>query len=63
MLGAEPFWSFETQVDIVLAYCIIHNHIIGVDPNDPLMEEEGSKVQDEHNQRTQQTQQEEREEN
>ena len=63
VLGAEPFWSFETQVDIVLACCIIHNHIMGVDPNDPIMQEEGSEVQDEHTQRTQQTQREEREEN
>ncbi|KAG8486322.1 hypothetical protein CXB51_019667 [Gossypium anomalum] len=36
VLDTEPFWNFQTQVDIVLAYCIIHNHIIGVDPNDLL---------------------------
>ncbi|PPR88509.1 hypothetical protein GOBAR_AA32176 [Gossypium barbadense] len=32
VLDAEPFWNFQTQVDIVLACCIIHNHIMGVDP-------------------------------
>ncbi|KAK5833130.1 hypothetical protein PVK06_016942 [Gossypium arboreum] len=36
VLDVEPFWNFQTQVDIVLVYCIIHNHIIGVDPNDLL---------------------------
>ncbi|XP_040958284.1 uncharacterized protein [Gossypium hirsutum] len=36
VLDAEPFWNFQTQVDIVLACCIIHNHIIGVDPSDLL---------------------------
>ncbi|GMI78270.1 hypothetical protein like AT5G41980 [Hibiscus trionum] len=33
VLDAEPFWDFQTQVDIVLACTIIHNHIMGVDPN------------------------------
>jgi hypothetical protein len=28
VLDAEPFWSFQTQVDVVLACCIIHNHIM-----------------------------------
>ncbi|XP_050264154.1 protein ALP1-like [Quercus robur] len=37
VLDAEPFWSFPTQVDVVLACCIIHNHIIGVDPLDSIM--------------------------
>ncbi|KAH1091633.1 hypothetical protein J1N35_018890 [Gossypium stocksii] len=36
VLDAEPFWNFQTQVDIVLACCIIHNHLIGVDPSDLL---------------------------
>ena len=38
MLDAEPFWSFETQVEVVLACCVIHNHIIGVDPTNYIME-------------------------
>ncbi|PPR80514.1 hypothetical protein GOBAR_AA40198 [Gossypium barbadense] len=36
VLDAEPFWNFQTQVDIVLVCCIIHNHIMGIDPNDLL---------------------------
>ncbi|KAK5771405.1 hypothetical protein PVK06_047608 [Gossypium arboreum] len=36
VLDAEPFWNFQTQVDIVLACCIIHNHIMGVNPSDLL---------------------------
>ena len=31
VLDVELFWSLPTQVDVVLACCIIHNHIIGVD--------------------------------
>ncbi|GAV65183.1 LOW QUALITY PROTEIN: DDE_4 domain-containing protein, partial [Cephalotus follicularis] len=38
VLDAEPFWSFATQVDVVLACCVIHNHIMGVDPNDPVVQ-------------------------
>jgi hypothetical protein len=39
VLDAEPFWSYPTQVDVVLACCVIHNHIMGIDPNDSIMEE------------------------
>jgi len=38
-IDGKSFWSYETQVDVVLACCIIHNHIMRVDPNDFLMEE------------------------
>ncbi|KAL4333793.1 hypothetical protein GQ457_07G004620 [Hibiscus cannabinus] len=38
VLDAEPFWDFQTQVNIVLACCVIHNHIMGVDPNDLINE-------------------------
>jgi hypothetical protein len=38
-IDEKPFWSYETQVNVVLACCIIHNHIIEVDPYDFLMEE------------------------
>ena len=37
VLDTEPFWSFETQVKVVLACCVIHNHIIGVEPNNYIM--------------------------
>ncbi|XP_016699969.2 uncharacterized protein [Gossypium hirsutum] len=36
VLDSEPFWNFQTQVDIVLACCIFHNHLMGVDPSDLL---------------------------
>ena len=38
-IDGKSFWSYETQVDVVLACCIIHNHIMRVDPYDFLMEE------------------------
>ena len=38
VLDAEPFWCFETQVKVVLACCVIHNHIMGVDPTDYIIE-------------------------
>ena len=38
VLDAEPFWFFETQVKLVLVCCVIHNHIMGVDPTDYIME-------------------------
>jgi len=38
-IDGKPFWSYEIQVNVVLACCIIHNHIMGIDPYDFLMEE------------------------
>jgi len=38
-IDEKSFWSYETQVDVMLTCCIIHNHIMGVDPNDFLMKE------------------------
>ena len=38
VLDAEPFWSFETQVEVVLECCVIHNLIMGVDPTNYIME-------------------------
>ena len=40
VLDAKPFWSFPTQVNVVLAYCIIHNFIIGANPLDSIMNNE-----------------------
>ena len=37
-MDVEPFWSFQTQVEVVLACCVIHSHIMGVDPIDYIME-------------------------
>ena len=41
MLGSEnePFYSVRTQADIVLAACILHNYLMGVDPDMGLIEE------------------------
>ena len=44
VLDAEPFWSFETQVKVVLACCVVHNHIMGVELNDHIMEDEINQV-------------------
>jgi len=38
-IDEKPFWSYETQVNVMFACCIIHNHIMGVDLYDFLMEE------------------------
>ena len=38
VLDEEPFWYFETQVKVVLACCVIHNHIMGIDPTEHIME-------------------------
>ncbi|GAV89059.1 LOW QUALITY PROTEIN: DDE_4 domain-containing protein, partial [Cephalotus follicularis] len=38
VLNVEPFWSFATQMDVVLACCIIYNHKMRVDPNDPVVQ-------------------------
>ena len=45
VLDAEQFWSFETQVKVVLAYCVVHNHIMGVEPNDHIMEDAMNQVE------------------
>ena len=30
VLDAEPFWSFETHVKVMLACCVIHNTLWGL---------------------------------
>ena len=45
VLDAEPFWSFETQVKVVLACCVVHNHIMGVESNDHIMEDAMNQVE------------------
>ena len=45
VLDAEPFWSFETQVKVVLACCVVHNHIMEVEPNDHIMEDAMNQVE------------------
>ena len=45
LLDAESFWSFETQVKVVLACCMIYNHIMGIEPNDHIMEDAMNQVE------------------
>ena len=45
VLDAEPFWFFPTQVKVVLACCVVHNHIMGVKPNDHIMEDAINQVE------------------
>ena len=45
VLDAETFWSFETQVKVVLACCVVHNHIMGVEPNDHIIEDAINQVE------------------
>ena len=54
VLDAEPYWSFPTQVKVVLACCVVHNHIMGVEPNDHIMEDAMNQVElSDHQQETQ----------
>ena len=45
VLDVEPFWSFEIQMKVVLACYVVHNHIIGVEPNDHIMEDAMNQVE------------------
>lgn len=36
---AEPTYSMNTQSEVVLACCILHNYLMGVDPDESLIEE------------------------
>ena len=45
VLDAEPFWSFKTQAKVVLACCVVHNHIMGVEPNDHIIEDAMNQVE------------------
>ncbi|KAM3304151.1 hypothetical protein P3S67_015183 [Capsicum chacoense] len=38
VIDNEPFWDFKTQVNMVLASCILHNHIVDLDPNDMIIQ-------------------------
>ncbi|XP_014503249.1 protein ALP1-like [Vigna radiata var. radiata] len=37
--GTEPYYGLETMTNIILAYCILHNFIRGIDRDDPLLNE------------------------
>ncbi|KAF6167865.1 hypothetical protein GIB67_027643 [Kingdonia uniflora] len=42
----EPHYDVETQTKVIVAYCIIHNHIIEVDPHDNF--EDPNAVEEKH---------------
>lgn len=63
MLDVEPHWSFQIQVDIVLACCIIHNFIMGIDPQDIITVTTKAEIESQNQSiRSQQTQRQERDE-
>ena len=35
--GTEPHYLVDTQYDIILACCILHNYLMGVDPDERLI--------------------------
>ena len=35
----EPFFSVDTVIEIILACCILHNYLMGVDPDERLIAE------------------------
>ena len=35
--GTKPYYPAKTQADLVLAGCILHNFLMGVDPNEDLI--------------------------
>ncbi|KAM3319889.1 hypothetical protein P3S67_007089 [Capsicum chacoense] len=39
VIDNEHFWDFKTQVNVVLASCILHNHIVDLEPNDIIIQE------------------------
>ncbi|XP_047253754.1 uncharacterized protein LOC124887878 [Capsicum annuum] len=39
VIDNKAFWDFKTQVNVVLASYILHNHIVDLDPNDMIIQE------------------------
>ncbi|XP_047264617.1 uncharacterized protein LOC124885297 [Capsicum annuum] len=39
VIDNEHFWDFKTQVNVALASCILHNHIVDSEPNDIIIQE------------------------
>ncbi|XP_078157475.1 uncharacterized protein LOC144553254 [Carex rostrata] len=42
--GTEPHYDEETMADLVIACCIIHNFLMGVDPDEELISEEDNEL-------------------
>ena len=64
VLDVKPFWSFQIQVDVILAHCIIYNFVMEVNPNDlimqALLDENASNISKNDNPMSQLTQREKR---
>ncbi|XVF88623.1 hypothetical protein PTKIN_Ptkin19aG0065700 [Pterospermum kingtungense] len=43
--GTKPCYSFKTMIEIVLACCILHNFLMGVDPDENLINEVDMELQ------------------
>ncbi|KAK3226687.1 hypothetical protein Dsin_006549 [Dipteronia sinensis] len=43
----EPNYSADTQSSITLAFCILHNYLMGVDPDESLIEEVDKEISNE----------------
>ncbi|XP_039141278.1 protein ANTAGONIST OF LIKE HETEROCHROMATIN PROTEIN 1-like [Dioscorea cayenensis subsp. rotundata] len=63
ILTSHPFFPFRTQVRLVIACCILHNYIAGVDPNDILLDEGITQHDDQIMSSQPRSQREQREEN
>jgi len=46
--GSEPHYSLERMTDIVLACCILHNFLRGVDNDDALIDEVDREIMENH---------------
>ena len=47
----EPNYCVDTQNEIILACCILHNYLMGVDPDESLIAEVDEKVLHSHRER------------
>ena len=47
----EPNYCVDTQNEIILACCILHNYLMGVDPDESLIAEVNEKVLHSHHER------------
>lgn len=50
--GIEPHYALDTMTDIVLAFCILHNFLYGVDNDESLVDEVDWELMEHHNETT-----------
>ena len=43
---SQPFFAHETQVNLMLVAYILHNYILGVDPNNQILQLPSSETED-----------------